>query len=242
MNEDILPLLLSGKYLPAVGLLLIAFVGAARVGLGSFWPWFTTKAGGYVLGYGSATLLFVGAALRDGSGLTFSLLAGALSMGWTSAGGWEAARDMVDALRGKGGDSALPKATAIAGVSVAALVVTAALLGGCGSNPPDISSSIPGSAVIDCTKTNAGELESAAKEIVPSLLAGGEMKWDAAADKAKSFAVNVGGCVLFELAQQYLGGRTAVDVAQSHRARDVLENYRDTVAGGATFRTAAGDL
>lgn len=238
MNEDILPLMLSGKYLPAIGLVLIALVGAARAGLGSFWPWFKTKPGGYVLGYGSTVLLFVGAAFRDGSGFSLGLLGGALAMGWTASGGWETARDVVEAIRNRN-TPALPKATAIAGAALVAFVVASSLVA-CGP-VKDAASTVPGSAIIDCTKTNLGELESAAKEIAP-LLAGLDPKWDAAADKAKGFAVNVGGCVLFDLAQKYLSKRQAIDSADSREAYGAIEAYRADVAGGATFRTELGDL
>lgn len=94
--------LLDGRYLPAIGLALIAIVAAARAALASHWSWFGTKLGGYVLGFGSAALLYVGEALRTGAGLSIGLVAAALAAGWAASGGWEMLRDVAIGLRSRG--------------------------------------------------------------------------------------------------------------------------------------------
>lgn len=85
----------SGKYLPAVGIALIALVSVARASLGVVWPWFKTRAGGYALGFGSAFTLYIAAALRDGHPMTFGVIAAALGAGWAASGGFEMIRDLM---------------------------------------------------------------------------------------------------------------------------------------------------
>lgn len=244
--DNFLALLQTGKYLPAIGLVLIALVGAMRAGLGAHWPWFKTKPGGYALGFGSAAMLYLGTSLQAGNGITIAVLACALAAGWTASGGWESARDIVIALRkptDTDGAGSIPKATVVSLGGLAASVAIVALLVGCSSCKrfEDAAGTAPGSAIIDCTLENKGQLDSASKEL-RDLLFGQTPNWSAIGAKAKEFGINVGGCVLAELVQNYLSGRKAIPVEESHAASDTLERFRATYAGGATFHTASGDL
>jgi hypothetical protein len=120
-TPGLLDLLMRGEYLPAIGVALIAFVAVARAGLASHWPWFGTKLGGYVLGFGTAALLYVGEAWRSGAGLSLGVLTAALGVGWAASGGFEMIRDIVASWRKK------PPSTTVA------LVVAFAILVGCAS-------------------------------------------------------------------------------------------------------------
>ena len=178
MNDanTFLQLLTTGQYLPAVGIALIAVVAVARFTLAMRWPWFSTKVGGYVLGFGSATVLYVGAAWRDGAGMSVGLFAAALAAGWVAAGGWETLRDILGGLRTK----APPTSTV--------LVVAAALLLGVSS-----CRHVKGAGVraaqgfVDCMQPSvvktALELKPTYRELL-ELATGGDGKVDREALKA----------------------------------------------------------
>lgn len=96
---QLLQLIKEGRALPAVGAGLCLAVAAARAGLGAWvTPWFKTKLGGYVLGFGSASALYLGTSFLAGQGVTLSLLLYAIGVGWTAAGGLETFRDVLGAL------------------------------------------------------------------------------------------------------------------------------------------------
>jgi len=239
-ETDFLTLLLTGKYLPAIGVALIAIVSFLRSVLGQVSPWFKTKPGGYAVGFGSATLLYVAASLQAGAMPTLATITAALGAGWAASGGFEMVRDLIAYFRSKGDGSPrapLPKAIVV-GLALAIGVASAA------SCKPwsDVVDSKPGAAVIECGLLSKGTLDSATKEIAAAVFVGQVPKWSAAYDKAKTFGRDVVGCVLAELVQSYLSGRKAMPVAESHAARDALERYRAEHVGGATFRTSAGDL
>jgi hypothetical protein len=89
----------SGKGTAAAGCALMLVVWGARSGLATKWAWFKTPAGGYVLGYGSAAILYIATALASDNPFTLSLLVNALGAGWASSGAWEKLRDIVTAMR-----------------------------------------------------------------------------------------------------------------------------------------------
>lgn len=98
---ELLALLKSGQYLPAVGVALVLLVAGMRWGGSKLHPWFKSQAGGYVLGYGAALLLYVGTALNAGAGVSIGLFGSALAAGWVASGGWESFRDFAGWLRSK---------------------------------------------------------------------------------------------------------------------------------------------
>lgn len=234
-EPGLLEYLLAGKYLPAIGVALIAFVTFARASLSGWWPWFSTRAGGYVLGFGTAFVLYVGEAFRNDVKPTAGLMAGALAAGWAAAGGFEMLRDLLDYLRRK------PKAAP----TVITLVLAVALVGcssGCKSGPDGKPWDHATNAVIDCTRQDQGQITSLIAELLP-LAYLERPNWQSIGDKAVAAGVSIGGCALAELVDLYLGNRK---ITQSDEATwcayQTLEDFRARVAGGATFRTARGDL
>lgn len=137
-----LGLLMTGKYLPAVGAFLILFVAGLRSVLALRVAWFATKVGGYALGFGSAVLLYLGAAWQSGAGITVGLFAAALGAGWAAAGGWEHLMDLVDWMRSK---KPTVQPTAIVLVTtLACLIMGGAVVQACGPVKQ------AGQAIIDC--------------------------------------------------------------------------------------------
>ncbi|MGN6103746.1 MAG: hypothetical protein ACTHU0_01455 [Kofleriaceae bacterium] len=141
-DTTFIDLLTSGEYLPAVGLALIALVAFLRTSLALWIPWFTTKLGGYALGFGSAAVLYLGEGLRSGLGITLGLIANALSAGWAAGGGLEMIRDIIDWLRSK-------RARA-SGATSTALLVALLAVGGTGCRWLERTSGPLAAAVIDC--------------------------------------------------------------------------------------------
>lgn len=97
----LIDMLMSGKYIPAVGVFLISVVAVARAGLGVWVPWFKTRSGGYVLGFGSAAVLYLGSSMQAGK-LSPGIAFAALGAGWAAAGGWEHLGDLTSWLRSRG--------------------------------------------------------------------------------------------------------------------------------------------
>lgn len=223
----------EGKYLPAVGIALVVIVSALRTGLGTLAPWFKTKPGGYLLGFGSAALLYFGAALEAGQYPSLAIAMSALAAGWIAAGAWEGFRDAVTALRTKP-----PTGGAVSLVLILAIGLgcsTSCVKDGPGSSPGPIAT------IIDCTVEQQDDLENLLLEFAP-LLVNGEPDWDTITGKSIAAGINIGGCALATFVQNYLGGRKAVPADASWRGYRALEDFRAKHAGGAVFRTARGDL
>lgn len=256
MTTGILPYLLDVRYLVGVGVILCALVALFRAGLARKWAWFDTRLGKYVLGYGSAAVLYVGEALRTSAPITVGLFTAALAAGWVAAGGWEAFRDLVFHVIGvppaappefrpqppqapppSPPSSPWPSARPIQFATMLIAVFVVASCASCAS----WQESKPGKVVIDCLSADQDKIEALTFQLTP-LLFGEQPDWAAIEAGAVDAGATIGGCTLAGLIQAYLGGRKAVPVGESWRARDLLEGYRAQHAGGATFRTAAGDL
>lgn len=271
-QPGILEFLLSGKYFAAVGVALIAIVGLLRLALATKVPWFATKLGGYTLGFGSAFALYIGEALRTEVGITWGLLASAFAAGWAAGGGWEFFRDIVMAVgqsKPPSDPESLPKPGAGTTVLVAGETIkrgamvalrpdgrgyraraqarmlipvfAVAALMACSSCKEGPDSRGPGQLVIDCTRLNAERIGALELELIP-LIGGQSPDWASVEAKAVSAGVELGGCVLAGLVQDFLGGRKAVPAGEGWKAHNTLEHFREQHAGGATFRTARGDL
>ena len=93
--------LTTGKYLPAIGILLMLIVWAERAGLAKVWPWWTGKMGGYILGIVNPLLLYIGTALSSGTPLTIGLITTAAGVVLATAGGWSHLVDIFEAVTGK---------------------------------------------------------------------------------------------------------------------------------------------
>ena len=125
-------------------------------------------------------------------------------------------------------------------VALAAAIVAASLaplaLDACHATPRPITD------VIDCTKLAAPELFAESVKL-EKLIPDWSAIYDAAVADAGSIGFQVAGCVLSDLAQQYLTKKsTAEDETAGNAAHAALEKFRTTKAHGATFHTAAGNL
>lgn len=119
----------------------------------------------------------------------------------------------------------------IVGASMAPLALEA-----CHNTPRPITD------IIDCTKLAAPELFAESVKL-EKLIPDWSAIYDAAIADAGTIGFQVAGCVLADLAQQYLTKKsTAEDGSAAQGAHDALEKFRATKAHGATFRTKAGDL
>lgn len=105
--------LTTGKYLPAIGILLMLVVWAERAGLARIWPWWAGKIGGYILGFLNPLLLYVGTALQAGTALTYSMLLQALGVAFVAAGGWSHLVDIFEAITGKQPAATVPEDKAV---------------------------------------------------------------------------------------------------------------------------------
>lgn len=250
-GSSFLALIMTGKYLAGVGAFLILFVQAVKAGgskLGI--AWLKTKAGGYVLGFGSAVALYLGAALESGQSVTAGLFAAALAAGWTAAGGWEHLGDLLSWLRPPAASTPIPvaqtvsprpgtstviQASIIMGSAIVCLFVGSALIQACGpAKNPTVT-------IIDCTKADAAQTAALLDELKP-LLAGNSIDWTAVEAKAVSAGETIGGCVLATIVQDTLGGTKATPVDNSWAARTALEDFRSHHANGAIFHFANKDL
>ena len=100
-----------------------------------------------------------------------------------------------------------------------------------------------GAVVVDCLVQDQGKLV----ELVGSLwsvFAGGGT-WSDVEAQAIAAGKDLGGCALAEVVEEYLApprGRAAPPAESGRAARAALEDFRSRVAGGATFKTASGNL
>jgi hypothetical protein len=97
--DELLGMLRSGRYLPAVGAVLVLLVTAVRRGLLKSWGPAQTKLGGYLVGFGTAVALFVGVAFAASAPVTAGLVLNALGAGLAASGGWEAFLDVLSYAR-----------------------------------------------------------------------------------------------------------------------------------------------
>jgi len=166
----------------------------------------------------------VGAGTPLDKGLSF--VAGALAA-YGYAGARASVKGTVHAA------SAVIRAAAVGLLAIALLHAAPA----CGPNQPG---PVIGTTVIDCTGQNASAVATLFADFKAKLTGGGS--WALIEADAKSAGVAIGGCALALLVQDYLGNRGAPPRAEGNAARAALEDFRAKVAGGATFKTAAGNL
>lgn len=229
-QSDVINMLTSGQYLPAVGAILVLIIGIIRKSATHFIPWFATKAGGYVLAYSTTMLIYVGTSFEQGQMPSLKLIWMAIVAAIGSAGLLEHSRDFKVAIK------KVPPAAA--GAAVMLLIGTTLLTGAnCGANPPK-----PIADVIDCTKQDQAQILAAEADCSAKL-----PDWKAveacAIGHIPSLGWQIGGCVVSDLVQQYLTKKAAAqDVGQSNAARGALEDYRTQYGHGSTFHTSAGDL
>ena len=248
--RTLLDMIMQGKYLPAVGAVLVLVVAGLRFGGGKLFPWLTTKAGGYVLGFGTSALLYLGTAWESGTSMSLGLFTAALAAGWTAAGGWEHLTDLITWLRNP--TAKLPVAVsptgsqqgspgAAVGAALVLLGVAGCLALGAGLMQACEPAKHAGVVVIDCTLADAQQTAALLDELKP-ILAGNPINWSAVEEKAINAGETIGGCVLATLVQDALGGTKATQANTSWAARGALEDFRSKHANGAIFHTKKGDL
>lgn len=239
----------SGKGTAAAGAALMLAVWAMRSGLGAKVSWFKTQAGGYVLGFGSAALLYVGTGLMAGAPLTLSMLVNAMGAGWAAAGAWEKLRDVLTSF-GKppavtaGQPPAAPPApptptpgpVLVTRTLIAPAMVMAIVLAGC-SGAQHVGSEAGGD-VIDCTKGELAQLAPIAGMLAALALDG---KVDAATLEAMALNAgkDVGGCMLAHLDAAI---RPALSLAGPRPYALALDHLRAHFDVHAKYRNAQGDL
>jgi hypothetical protein len=123
-------------------------------------------------------------------------------------------------------------------VALAAAIVAASLaplaLDACHATPRPIAD------IIDCTKLE-GPAFTAELAKLSALVPDWTAIYQTAIADVAGIGYRVAGCVIADLAQQYLTtkGATAT-IEETWSAHDALEHFRATQAHGATFRTANG--
>lgn len=92
--SGLLGFLMTGKYLAAVGAGLMLVVGLLRNYVLGKVAWFQTQIGGYTLGWGVTTIIYVATALQAGSSITWALLGTAAAAGLAASGALNHVRDV----------------------------------------------------------------------------------------------------------------------------------------------------
>ena len=112
---------------------------------------------------------------------------------------------------------------------IAALVCI--LLAACPAHPNG-----PKQIAIDCLGVNRPQIASLLTELTP-LVNMNRPDWPAVYQRAKTAGTSIGGCVLAELVQSYLGGTRAPEPGEGWTAHETLEKFRAEEANNATFKT-----
>lgn len=213
----------TGKGTMAVGVANLLVVWLARTVLSKKIAWFGTMVGGYVLGFGTAVLEYLGIGITTTGMFTFGMLANAIGAGFVASGGWEAFRDILTKSNRK-----------VVGVTTAAILFLTALPG-CGTGPGPVIAN----AVIDCAKVNQDELTSLVTEFTPIVFSG-SVDWDKVKAKAKLSGLDMAGCVIGELVNAYLSNRKSSDNGDGWKARQYFESFRSRELNNATVKTRDG--
>lgn len=238
MNEDtsqLLDFMMNGHYLAAIGVALVLVVGLIRKFASIKVPWFATKFGGYVLGYGIATLSYVGVALEQGQAITLKLLLMALTAGITASGVLDHFRDAKESVKdAKVVDEINKSGGLIILIGFLGIGLVAMSCSGC----PGGGGQVVTHDIVDCLKTDQGAIIAAVVTIKNDYPDWGKMELD-----AERLGATVGGCALAQIVQDFLSSKGApLDVPATHSAHDSLEKFRTKMVNGATFHTKSGDL
>lgn len=226
-STSFLDLIMTGQYLPAVGIALVVIVGVARKLLAARWSWFGSKVGGYVLGFGSSVLLYFGAALEAGQTPSVGIAAASLAAGLAASGGFETMLDILGAL----------KKPPPSGGNVAIVVLAFALVASC--SKLEHVGNVGKEIVVDCTKTEAVRASSELGPLVDGLLyshadSTGRIDWAPLKDAAKRWSVELGGCVLADAVSRVL--RPPAPDPNAPQLSPVMLDLADLRAGFALFK------
>lgn len=238
MDTTLIDLILDGKYLPAVGAALVLIVGLLRYTLTKLTStWFSTKFGGYVLAYGAAFALYLGTAWQAGEPADAHIIFAALVAAITSSGLLDHWRDILSVAK--------KTPPAVGGAVSALLIILGTACTACPGTAPTGGSVT--NAVVDCAHGGIDvqdKIDGLIAEMA-KFLVGGSPDWTHVEALAVIGGIQVGGCALAQVVDDWITKKSLHDgdaVAQTRLARSTLEDYRTKHAGGASFRTAHGDL
>jgi hypothetical protein len=224
----------SGRGRLTIGpiIVLLCFLLRTKRGLGRF-AWFKTTLGGWTLGFGTTALFYGGTAWAAGKPFTFNLFADAAVTAFAASGKWEALRDAMQGMKAK-----IPPAAGVGAiVAIFAGLIVAGSVGGCAA----WKASGAQQAIIECAQQDDYAVTDTAA-MLREMLQGDAPKWSDVYSKAKEHGAKIGGCALAIVVNEFLSRRLATPTEQTWDAHGVLEEFRRKEAGGATFRTADGDL
>jgi hypothetical protein len=135
-------------------------------------------------------------------------------------------------------------------ITTIALVLLVALLAGCGSTGRELGHDT-GVALVDCTSASSAAIGGVLASMRSDVAAGGcssksdagarSTDWRCVRGKAVSAGLAIGGCAFLELVSAQSDTPARALVAANDGGRAAFEDYRAAIAGGARFRTAAGD-
>lgn len=237
-NSTLLDLILDEKYLPAVGVALVAIVGFMRTVLLAKVKWLQTKIGGYALAYVAALVLYVATALQAETAIDGRLLVTAFVAALMSSGVLDHWRDILDFTKKSPGAAA-------AGGSVVAILFTMISCTGCPGTAPTGGSVI--TATVNCFNNSPDVQAKIDAEIaeMSKLAFGLTPDWTKVENLAINGGLQVGGCAIAQVVNEWITKKSLGDgdaVAQTKMASATLEHYRSHYANNASFRTARGDL
>lgn len=178
-GSALLTLLMQGKYLPLVGGALMLLISALRAG-SIKWvsPWFKTKLGGYVLGYGGTFAFYLGAAWYASAPVSGQLIAMAVAAAIMSAGALEHGSDLLGLVKAT---PAVAKGAAVAILVLLGAAATDQALAGCSATTQQTLKDdlrAGGLAELDCLQpalaSTAAKIEPALEMWLRNKLAGGQ--------------------------------------------------------------------
>ena len=166
----LLGFLTTGKYLAAVGAGLVIVIGLLRNYVLAKVKFFQSQTGGYVLGWGVTTVIYVATALQAGQSITLSLLGTAAGAGLAASGALDHFRDVVNAMN----KPIVASPASITKVGLVLILASGLVLGSCGVTGSEIkqngltcagkqaSASLLEQVAIDLFSKNSGDLEALA--------------------------------------------------------------------------------
>ncbi len=96
---------------------------------------------------------------------------------------------------------------------------------------------VVGGTVVDCLGQNRPQIDATINEL-KTLFTNGHVEWSLVYERAKTAGRDIGGCVIAELVQYYLGGFGGpIDNGNAWEGHEALEKFRTEEAGGASFKS-----
>jgi hypothetical protein len=232
--------LLTGHWLPAIGVALVFVVGLLRMGLPTLWSGFGTKIGGYAIAYVCAFGLYLGTAFQSGTPISGQLLLSALGAALGASGVLDHWRDILNLSKH------LKSPVVTSAVSILFVFGVLASCSDCAGTKPTGGSVI--TSVVDCTAPGGdlmGRIETEALKMAALAFGPDLNKWSEIETLAVNDGLTIGGCAFAKVVNDWITKKSlasANSAAEINDAKSVFEKYRVSYAGGATFRSAAGDM